>query len=243
MDLLQQDYDLQGAIVWSTIHPQTLRFSGYDGDDIAQVEKYQRSIEAWIGKQIFIPDLRTHEWVARLIDESNVDSEIKADGVVTQMRDRAIALLTADCSPILLYCPEQEIIWWIHGSKAAIVNGVIENTAWLLTEKLDIDTSNLRVFVGPTISQAHYEVSEGDEEGFQDINVKSWNPGKVLLDIRWEVTYRLWELWVLWRNIISPAVCTYGRPDKFSFRRKTHLKAQNQPFVHANNGNLIWFSD
>jgi len=246
MDRFRSDYDLVWAHVWSTVYPHTLRFPGYNDDDKQEVEAYQKSIESWIGRKIFIPDLRTTKqevWVAQIITESNAESHVKVDAAVTQMHDRAIALLTADCSPILLFDPTQKVIGWIHGSTNAIKNRVIENTFCLLEEELNTKREDVRVFIWSTICQDHYEVSEWDEQWFQDINVKLWEEWKVLLDIRGEVVYRLWEQWVSWSNIISPAVCTYGRLDKFSFRRKTHLEVEKKPFSHANNGNVIWFSE
>jgi len=239
----QHDFSLGWAEVWSTIYPDTLRFPGYKDPDKDGVQAYQEAIEQRLWKKIFIPDIRTGKGIARIIDEENVDTHVKADAVVTQMRDRAVAMLTADCSPILLSDPNQGVIWWIHGSMKAIKDWVIESTFCLLEDEFSTKREDVEVFIWPTICQNHYEVSEWDEEGFQDINMKPWEQWKVLLDIRWEVVYRLWETWALEDKIISPSVCTYWNEDKFSFRRKTHLKAQNKPFTHANNWNLIWFWD
>ena len=89
----------------------------------------------------------------------NVDNDItrNADAAITHEPNRVLAIMTADCLPIMLCNQEGNEIGAIHAGWRGLVNGIIENSI----AKLKSHPTQLLAWIGPSICQACYEV--GDE--------------------------------------------------------------------------------
>lgn len=77
-----------------------------------------------------------------------------ADAIVSQQDKVGLAIMTADCVPIVLYQPTSGRIAAIHAGWQGLACGVIKSTAERFTE-----TGQIVAWIGVCISQAHYEVS------------------------------------------------------------------------------------
>ncbi|OGV49028.1 MAG: polyphenol oxidase [Legionellales bacterium RIFCSPHIGHO2_12_FULL_42_9] len=89
----------------------------------------------------------------------NVDNDItrNADAAITHEPNRVLAIMTADCLPIMLCNQQGTEIAAIHAGWRGLVNGIIENSI----AKLKSHPTNLMAWIAPSICQACYEV--GDE--------------------------------------------------------------------------------
>ena len=89
----------------------------------------------------------------------------KADAIITNQKYLPIAVLTADCTPILIYDDKKEIIAAIHagwkGAYKDIVNKVIK-----FMIKKGCELNNMTAAVGPSISLKNYEVKEDFKKKF-----------------------------------------------------------------------------
>ncbi len=96
--------------------------------------------------------------VVTLTDDHDVDvvKDIKADGLVTARRDVALAVLTADCQPVLLADAAAGVVGACHAGWRGAIAGVIEATVAAMR---DLGATDIRAVIGPTISQRAYEVS------------------------------------------------------------------------------------
>ena len=81
----------------------------------------------------------------------------KADAVITNQKNLPIAVLTADCVPILFYDPNKEIIACVHAGWKGALNGIIKNTIMKFNE-LNSNSANLIAVVGPCIGKKNYKV-------------------------------------------------------------------------------------
>lgn len=77
-----------------------------------------------------------------------------ADAMVSQQDSIGLAIMTADCVPIVLYQPATGQIAAIHAGWQGLACGVIQATA----ERFD-DSERITAWIGVCISQANYEVS------------------------------------------------------------------------------------
>lgn len=82
---------------------------------------------------------------------------VQSDGIVTDDKNIALAVLTADCLPLILVSEDKKICAAIHCGWRGIYSGIIDNAVKIIREK---NTSNLYAFIGPHISQNSYEVGE-----------------------------------------------------------------------------------
>lgn len=88
-----------------------------------------------------------------------------ADAVVTATPGLAVAVLAADCTPVLLADPEARVVAAAHagwkGARAGIVQAAIG-----AMEELGAERERIIAAIGPTISQASYEVGPEFMEAF-----------------------------------------------------------------------------
>lgn len=80
-----------------------------------------------------------------------------ADAVVTAKLGLALAIVTADCGPVLFADREAGVIGAAHAGWRGAQGGVLENTIAAM-EALGADRSRTVAAIGPTIAQASYEV-------------------------------------------------------------------------------------
>ncbi len=81
----------------------------------------------------------------------------KADAVVTRTPGLAVAILTADCAPVLFADPEAKVVAAAHAGWRGAAAGILE-AAIAEMERLGARREQIRAAIGPTISQASYEV-------------------------------------------------------------------------------------
>lgn len=89
-------------------------------------------------------------------DASDVEviAAVHADGIVTRASDRAVAVRTADCAPILIAADDGSVVAAVHAGWRGAVGGAIEATL----ARLDVPPARLVAAVGPCIGQAAFEV-------------------------------------------------------------------------------------
>lgn len=150
----------------------------------------------------------------------------KADALVTATPGLALAVLTADCQPVLFADPVARVIGAAHGGWRGTRDGVLEATVDAM-EALGAARANIRAVIGPTISQAAYEVGPEFLQTFLDEdpeNARFFAQGsgtRALFDLPAYGLYRLRAAGV--GHAEWTRHCTYADPDRFySYRRTTH---------------------
>ena len=78
-----------------------------------------------------------------------------ADAIITNQRNLPIAVLTADCVPILLYDKEKDIIAAIHAGWRGAYKGIIKNVVKFMIKK-GCKSKNILAAIGPSISSSNY---------------------------------------------------------------------------------------
>jgi len=81
----------------------------------------------------------------------------RADAMVTDRRDIALGIVTADCAPVLLVDPTRNIVGAAHAGWRGAVAGVLEATVAAMTA-LGAATDRVVAAIGPCIRQRSYEV-------------------------------------------------------------------------------------
>ena len=95
----------------------------------------------------------------KILKEDNRDIKVDADAMVTENENLALAVLTADCAPILIYESEKKIIGCIHAGWKGAINGIIENTIETVKE-LGGKPEKIITCIGPCIGKNSYQVKE-----------------------------------------------------------------------------------
>tara|TARA_B100001123_G_C14939705_1_gene879184 strand:+ start:33 stop:785 length:753 start_codon:yes stop_codon:yes gene_type:complete len=84
-------------------------------------------------------------------------NRLVGDAVITNKKKIAIAILTADCAPILLYDPKNKMIGAVHSGWKGAYKNIIKKTVKKLIEN-GCKVKNLIAVIGPCIGIKSYEV-------------------------------------------------------------------------------------
>jgi len=151
----------------------------------------------------------------------------KADAMVTTMPDVGLAILTADCAPILLADESAGVIGAAHAGWKGAAAGVLEKTVAAM-ETLGAARKQIKAVIGPTISQTNYEVGPEFKDRFMSNDaanekffVKAPKDGHHLFDLPAFCVAHLRAAGV--GEAHHTSMCTYGDEATFySYRRATH---------------------
>jgi YfiH family protein len=150
----------------------------------------------------------------------------EADALVTATPGLLLAVLTADCQPVLFADAEAGVIGAAHAGWRGAVDGVLEATVDAM-EGLGAERSRITAVIGPTISQAAYEVGPEFLDRFRaedEASTRFFVNGagdRLLFDLPGYGLHRLRQAGV--GHAEWTGHCTYRDPDRFySFRRTTH---------------------
>ncbi len=154
------------------------------------------------------------------------DGRLQADGMVTATPGIGLGILTADCQPVLFADPQAKVIGAAHAGWRGAQDGVLEATVNAM-QALGAKPDNIRAVIGPTISQAAYEVGPefyGNFIAHDPANSRFFINGT---DDRFHFDLPSYGLHRLRMAGVGHAewirLCTYRDPERFySFRRATH---------------------
>ena len=170
---------------------------------------------------------QTHSNKVVTIDKYNKNIlKIDADALITNIKNIAISVLTADCVPVLIYDDVNRVVACVHAGWRGAVSGIIKNT---LNEIIKIGKSNkIYVAVGPCIGARNYEVGKDFYDKFLKENNKNEifflhnKENKFLFDLRKYVNYKIKEFDI--EHVENIDFDTYAEKEKFfSFRRSRQL--------------------
>lgn len=223
-------------------------------DDAAKVLKNRMHLLAAINEQLVsiapkssprICVKRLH-WVNQVhgkkiqdIDTAALSMEpMAADAMISQQQGRGLAIMTADCVPIVLYQPASGQIAAIHAGWQGLACGIIQATVQRFTQ-----IGQINAWIGVCISQENYEVgthvrdqllagcveaeslTESDIEQFNQlyvVNSDAANANKLKLNLPKLAADQLKAAQVTLTDEL-PKSCSYADDCYYSYRRQTHL--------------------
>jgi polyphenol oxidase len=177
-----------------------------------------------------------------------------ADAAITGRRNFAIAILTADCLPVMFADVRGRFVAGAHAGWRGLVNGVLDRTIGAFVEK-GIAPNEIRAFFGPAIGAQAFEVGDEVRQTFIDFATPEERQAtdnafvKVVgSDMKWLANLcalaaiRLARFGVLIENEAisqSSRFCTYSNPKEyFSYRYFCH----HPETLDGRQATLIWRS-
>jgi len=170
--------------------------------------------------------LRQTHSVRVFTEGSSVQDEY--DAAYTANSARVLAILTADCLPVVLMSPIGQQIAVAHAGWRGLANGILQNTVAHFSGQ----KTSIVAWLGPAIGPQRFEV--GDEvrasfcDQFKDVAATQaafvtadsvgMSPGKWCADLYQLARLALLEVGVT--SVIGGGLCTYAEPAKYySYRR------------------------
>ncbi len=152
------------------------------------------------------------------------DKPATADAAIAQKSDRACVIMVADCLPVLFASGDGEVIAAAHAGWRGLAAGVLERTV----AAMRVTPSGITAWLGPAISQRHFEVGEDVREVFVGADAPAGpyfvpnEQGRWQADLIGLARRRLALLGV--ESISGGEWCTFADRERFfSHRRDGHL--------------------
>lgn len=200
-------------------------------DNPVHVAENRERIRKELGALRMISQKQVHGNVCHIVNIPWRDEDRPTgDAMVTDRPGVALAVLTADCGPVLFAGKRahgETVIGAAHAGWRGAVAGVLESTVETMV-KVGVMRESIRASVGPCIAQKSYEVGEDmiaevikagaeDERFF----MAGRTEGKCLFDLPGYCAARLGRAGV--GRVSITGIDTYTQEqDYFSNRRKTH---------------------
>jgi YfiH family protein len=142
-----------------------------------------------------------------------------ADGLITKERNIPLAVFTADCLSIFLFCPKTKTIALVHAGWRSTKENIAKKAIILMKEKFYCKSKDIIAALGPAIRKCCYQVGKDFKKYFKKGLIK--RNGKLFLDLIEINKNQLVAVGVKRKNIIDSGICTSCQNNKFfSFRRE-----------------------
>ncbi|MEU9956840.1 peptidoglycan editing factor PgeF [Streptomyces sp. NPDC050982] len=206
----------------SAVPYEELNLGGAVGDDPDSVRANRELAAKSLGldpglvvwmNQVHGPDVA-------VVDEPWGDRPVpQVDAVVTKRRGLALAVLTADCTPVLLADPVAGVVAGAHAGRPGMIAGVVPAAVAAMVE-LGAEPARIVARTGPAVCGRCYEVPESMRAEVAAVEPAayaetSW--GTPAVDVTAGVHAQLERLGV--RDREQSPVCTLESDDHFSYRR------------------------
>ncbi|EPH41417.1 peptidoglycan editing factor PgeF [Streptomyces aurantiacus] len=207
----------------SAVPYEELNLGGAVGDD-SEAVRHNRELAA---KNLGIDAARVvwmkqvHGRDVAVVDGPwDVDEDIPAvDAVVTARRGLALAVLTADCTPVLLADPDAGVAAAAHAGRPGMVAGVVPAAVEAMV-RLGARPERIVARTGPAVCGRCYEVPadmRADVAAVEPAAYAETSWGTPAVDVTAGVHAQLDRLGVCDRE--QSPVCTLESGDHFSYRR------------------------
>ncbi|MBI0300623.1 peptidoglycan editing factor PgeF [Streptomyces sp. PRKS01-29] len=159
-----------------------------------------------------------------VVDGPWSDEEIPAvDAVVTRRRGLALAVLTADCTPVLLADPVAGVVGAAHAGRPGLVAGVVPAVVRAMTEQ-GAEPARIVARTGPAVCGRCYEVPADMRADVAEAVPEAWAEtrwGTPAVDVAAGVRAQLACAGVRMDEQDGQShICTLESADHFSYRRE-----------------------
>jgi purine-nucleoside/S-methyl-5'-thioadenosine phosphorylase / adenosine deaminase len=205
------------------------------GDDPEAVIENRRRVVAAIGADLdaLAMPLQVHKGDVAMVTAADRgrgarsldDAIANTDAIVTDEPGVVLAVMLADCVPVIVFDPVTPAVGVAHAGWAGTVNHVTRNTVDALARCYGSNPADLLAGVGPSIGPASYEVGDDVAQraraAFPAVDVvRPTGNGKYLFDL-WESNVAdLVAAGVPRANIEVAGIDTFDSTDRFFSHRR-----------------------
>ena len=214
----------------------------YTGDDLEAVQRNQQLLctALHIEKEQLIIPYQTHSVNALVIDKEFLQQNAgkrneqlqNIDALITQEKGVCLCVSTADCTPILLYDREQQVIAAIHAGWRGSVNYIVRKTLEQMNRLYNTQGEDIFAAIGPCIGFDAFEVGDEVYDAFKQNDfpmeyISGWKPEthKWHIDLQMANSVQLIDFGVPTEQIDICDICTFTHYEKFFSARRLGIKS------------------
>lgn len=167
--------------------------------------------------------LQIHSDIVTIVDSTmNFVSPPQCDALITNRVNVPLMVMSADCTPILIYDPITHVIAAVHAGRVGALNAILPKTLQTMQDHFGTSLEDVQIVLGPSIHGCCYEINEVianevKEKGYE--NALLYQKEKVFLDVNTILHHQLREMRISSQCIESESLCTSCHcEDYFSYR-------------------------
>ena len=172
-------------------------------------------------KKIVTPE-QIHSSEVKIVDTPGKISS--TDAIISSSKLLVLSIQVADCIPLYLADPYNNVIGLVHAGWRGIEKGIVENSINKMISK-GAHSNKIIAYIGPSIQKCCFEIGPDVSKKFpRNFQIFS-NSDRSFLDLQELTNNILIKNSVLHKNIISSNECTKCNSDKFFSYRNTGSKS------------------
>ena len=219
-----------------SLHPyDSLNLTDKNGDrkeSVAQNEKLVANAFGFDSSRLVRLDQMHRDQILLLKEPFHpLSSPLEYDGLITNCPDIFLAILTADCLPILVVDRKKRVIAAIHAGRQGTALRITAKALRKLKEEFGCLSRDLLVAIGPSIGPFCYEI---DEKVFQ----QEWEPysvpkgaGRWVVDLARINVAQMKEEGIQESQIFRVDLCTHCQSDLYFSYRKEGRTGRQLSFI------------
>jgi YfiH family protein len=112
------------------------------------------------GSRLFFPSQVHKTRIVQVAEDTPVAELMETDALITNKRGIGLAVMSADCVPIILYDKQNQAIGAIHSGWRGTVARILEKTLHEMQRVYGTQGADIIAGIGPSVCQDSYEVGE-----------------------------------------------------------------------------------
>jgi YfiH family protein len=211
----------------------SLNLGGHVGDDPEAVAENRRRLASALGvDRLTVADQRHTDRVAVVTPalagrghDGVADSAAAfpaTDAMITAAPGAALAILVADCAPVVLFDPVHRAAGVAHSGRAGTLRGVVPKTVEAMTAAFGTAPGDLLIGIGPAIGAASYEIGPAEVSQVMAVFGTAGTqllvpnrPGHALFDLTGAIRRQLHAAGISDANVHDLAIDTKTATDDF----------------------------
>lgn len=205
------------------------------------VKKNRKKLQQILGNEIDITfPSQIHSDKIEIIDKPCIGLE--CDALVTQVPNVPIAILTADCVPILIFDEVQKVVAAVHAGWRGTAQLILLKTLEVMNKKFLSQASGLHLAIGPCISSKNYVVGQNVYDEFRKVYSKvelseifSLKENKYYCDLVKANLIQAKRFGISDSHVHVSGLCTFDKGEYFySVRRQGHACGRQAGVIMLN---------
>lgn len=171
--------------------------------------------------------------------DAPTESALEADGMITDVPGLALAILVADCAPVLLYDPVRRAVGACHSGWRGTVQQIVARAIEGMRDEYGTNPGDLHVAIGPCIRRCCYEVDDAVADRVRSTPLERallprfGRPGKYVFSLPHAIRLTAEACGVQPDRVYDAGICTSCRNRHLFSHRREGERAGRQMAVIA----------
>ncbi len=243
-NIIEKFGDIQAGTTFKTNHDRDFNLSLLAGDTSHSLENRKhlcQFISHSLDHAVFAQQVHSNHIAVVSLNEKGAgafqpeNAISECDSMITKDKNLVLCIQTADCLPVFILDPIDNIIAMVHAGWRGTEKKILFKTIQKMLNAFDSKPENLIISFGPGIHSCCYEVS-ADFQQYFSAEVLEKRHNKYYLDLIKENSLQAIETGVTEKNILTESsLCTCCHLDKFfSYRKEGDQSGRIVSFLALN---------